>query len=308
MEKRIPLVSIIILNWNQKDMTLQCLKSLKEINYPCYEIILVDNGSTDDSVSAIKKEFPDVKIIKNQRNLGVAGGRNVGIEHVLEKGTDYILLLDNDTTAHPDFIAEMVKVGEQDKSAGILTGKIYFSSQPNKIWCAGGTLSLYRCHFSLIGHDKVDRGQYDQLREVDHVTGCCFMIKKEVVDKIGILDENFVQYFGEDTDLCLRAKKAGYKVVYVPGSRIWHHIVKKTSVSERYWYLKGRNLMLFMRKHARLHHWIIFSFFFILGSLKLLYREAKAGNIKQFFTMAKGTLYAFKIKKQTLTSPHEERK
>ena len=296
-KERAAKVSIIILNWNQRDMTLQCLKSLKEINYPHYEIILVDNGSTDDSVSVVKKEFPDVKIIQNKRNLGVAGGRNVGIEYVLSKGTDYILLLDNDTTAHQDFITEMVKVGEQDTKAGILTGKIYFSSQPNKIWCAGGRLSLFRCHFSLMGYGEVDRGQYEWVREVDHVTGCCFMIKKEVVDKIGILDENFVQYFGEDTDLCLRAKKAGYKVMYVPGSRIWHHIVKKTSVSERYWYLKGRNLMLFMRKHARLHHWIIFSFFFILGSLKLLFQEVKAGHLKQFFTMAKGTLNAFKIRK-----------
>lgn len=297
MKKRNPKVSIIILNWNQKEMTLKCLKSLKKIIYSPFEIIIIDNGSTDDSVSAIKNEFPDIQIIENKKNLGVAGGRNVGIEYVQKKGTDYMLFLDNDTTVHQNFITEIVKVGEGDKSIGILTGKIYFSSHPDKIWCAGGSLSLYRCHFALIGYDKIDRGQYDKIKEVDHVTGCCFMIRKEVVDKIGIFDQSFVPYFSEDTDFCLRAKEKGYKIMYVPKSKIWHHIVKKTSVSEQYWYLKGRNLMLFMRKHARIHHWIVFFFFFIFSSLRLLYKETRAGNIKKFFTMAKGTLVAFKIKK-----------
>jgi len=297
MKKRNPKVSIIILNWNQREKTLQCLKSLKKISYSPFEIIIIDNGSTDDSVSAIKNEYPDAYIIENKRNLGVAGGRNLGIEYVQKKSTDYMLFLDNDTTVHRHFISEMVKVGEGDKNIGILTGKIYFSSQPDKIWCAGGTLSLYRCHFGLIGYDKIDRGQYDKLKEVDHVTGCCLMVKNEVVDKIGILDQNFVPYYCEDTDFCLRAKKKGYKIMYVPKSKLWHHIIKKTSVSEKYWYLKGRNLMLFMRKHACIHHWIVFFFFFIFSSLKILYKETRAGNVKQFFTMVKGTLTAFKIKK-----------
>jgi len=297
MKESDPKVSIIILNWNQKEMTLKCLASLNKISCPHYEIILVDNGSTDGSVETIKKEFPKVKIIENKRNLGVAGGRNVGIEYVQQKGADYLLLLDNDTTVHKDFITEMVKVGVSDKKAGILTGKIYFYSQPNKLWCAGGSLSLYRCNLSLIGYDEIDRGQYDDIRDVDHVAGCCLMIKKKVIDEIGILDQNFIEYFSEDTDWCLRAKKKGYKIIYVPKAKIWHHVIKKTSISTRHWYLKGRNLMWLMRKHAQLHHQIIFSFFFIVSSIKVLFRETKEGNLKQLFTMARGTLDAFKIKK-----------
>lgn len=297
MKKRNPKVSIIILNWNQRELTLQCLKSLKKISYSPFEIIIVDNGSTDSSISAIKKEYPDVHIIDNKRNLGVAEGRNVGIKYIQKKGTDYILFLDNDTTVHQHFISEMIKIGENDKRIGILTGKIYFSSQPDKIWCAGGTLSLYRCYIGLIGYDEIDRGQYDKIKEVDHVTGCCLMVKKKVIDKIGIFDQNFSPYYCEDTDFCLRAKKKGYKIIYIPGSKLWHHTIKKTSVSKNYWYLKGRNLMLLMRKHARLHHWLVFFFFFIYSSLKLLYRETKAGNIKQFLAMAKGTLISLNIKK-----------
>ena len=297
MKESIPKVSIVILNWNQRDMTLACLASLKKVDYPNCEIILVDNNSIDDSVSSIKKEYPELKIIENRKNLGVAGGRNVGIEYVQQKDTDYLLFLDNDTIVHRDFLNEMVKVGESNKRIGILTGKIYHYSEPNIIWSAGGSLSLYRCHISAIGYGEIDKGQYDDIREVDHVAGCCLMIKKKVVDEIGILDQNFIEYFTEDTDWCLRAKKKGYKIAYVPKSVIWHHVVKKTSLSNRYWYLKGRNLMWLMRKHARLHHWIIFSFFFIVGSMNVLYREAIAGNLKQFLMMAKGTLNSFKIRK-----------
>jgi GT2 family glycosyltransferase len=296
MKESSPKVSVIILNWNQKDLTLACLASLKECRYPNYEIILVDNASEDQSVPAIRKNFPAVQIIENKRNLGVAGGRNVGIKYIQQRDSDYLLLLDNDTTVHKDFLTEMVKVGENDKKTGILTGKIYFHSYQNKIWAAGGSVNLYRCHFAAIGYNQTDKGQYDEIKEVDFAPGCCLMIKTKVIDKIGILDEDFIQYFGEDTDWCLRAKKNGYKVMYVPESKLWHHVIKKTSVSDRYWYLKGRNLMLFMRKHAQIHHWVTFTFFFIIGSIKVLYQEFKAGNLKQFLTMTKGTLDAFKIK------------
>lgn len=297
MRESIPKVSIVILNWNQRDMTLACLRSLKKISYPNYEIILVDNGSTDDSVSAVRKEFPEIEIIENGRNLGVAGGRNVGIEYVQKKGTDYLLFLDNDTIVDKDFITEMVNAGEADRKIGILTGKIYFYSEPEKIWCAGGSLSLFRRHICAVGYDEVDRGQYDDLKEVDHVAGCCLMAKKKVIDEIGILDQNFIEYFTEDTDWCLRARKRGYKIMYVPRAKLWHRVVKKTSVSERYWYLQGRNMMWLMRKHARWYHWLGFSFFIVVGSVKVLYREIKAGNLKHVFTMVKGSLDAFKIKK-----------
>ena len=297
MKKSYPKVSIVILNWNQKDLTMACLASLKKINYPNYKIIIVDNASEDNSVSAIKKIFPEITIIKNKKNLGVAGGRNVGIRYIQQKGSDYLLLLDNDTIVDRDFLSEMIKVGENNKGSGILTGKIYFYDQQNKIWCAGGSLNLYKGNFALIGYDEVDRGQYNNIKEVDHAPGCCLLIKNKVIEEIGLLDENFIQYFGEDTDWCLRAKKKGYKIIYVPKSKIWHRVIKKTSVSERYWYLKGRNIMLFMRKHAQLRHWILFSLFLIIGFLKILYKEAKAGNLKQFFKMTKGSLDALKVKK-----------
>ena len=278
-------------------MTLQCLASLIEIAYPNYHIVVVDNGSEDESVSAIRATYPNLNIIQNKTNLGVAGGRNVGIGYALEQGSDYLLLLDNDTVVDQDFLIEMVKVAERDRQTGILTPKIYFFSHPNKIYSAGGTLSLYRCDFRLNGYDEIDRGQYDWIKEVEHVSGCCLMIKRQVIDEIGLLDENFNPYFGEDTDWCMRAKKRGYRILYVPTARIWHHVVRKTSLSDQYLYLKGRNLILFMRKHAQIHHWTVFSIILAVQSLKVFYREARDGNTRRFFTMAKGALNAFTTKK-----------
>ena len=127
-----------------------------------------------------------------------------------------------------------VNVAENDHQVGILTGKIYFYSHPNKIWSAGGSLSLYRCNFSLIGYGQMDVGQYDTIKEVDHVTGSCLMIRNKVIDKVGVLDNNFNPYFGEDTDWCLRTKKKGYKIIYVPKAILWHHVIIKTTVNKKY--------------------------------------------------------------------------
>jgi GT2 family glycosyltransferase len=121
-----PKVHIIILNWNQREMTVDCLNSLKKLDYADVEIVLVDNGSTDDSIEVIKENFPEITLIENKENLGVAGGRNVGFRYALQGSADYVLFLDNDTIVDKNFISELVKVGEDHKDAGIITGKIFF--------------------------------------------------------------------------------------------------------------------------------------------------------------------------------------
>ncbi len=293
-----PRVAVILLNWNQKEMTLQCLRSLAGVDYPNFSIVLVDNASEDGSAEAVELACPEVDVVRNQENLGVAGGRNTGLRRVLETGgADYLLLLDNDTEVDPAFLTELVHAGEEEARAGILTGKIYFHDRPEVIWCAGGTWNLYRCDFRLIGHDELDEGQYDTLRDVDHVAGCCQMITRPALEAIGLLDDRFSPYFCEDTDWCARAAEAGFRVLYVPRARLWHHVVKKTGVSDRYLFLKGRNLLLFMRKHARLHHWFVFAFVAVGRGLKVVWRELRAGNFKHFLTMARGAFSVLKVKK-----------
>jgi GT2 family glycosyltransferase len=297
--EQIPKVHIVILNWNQRDMTVNCLNSLEKLNYDSAEIVLVDNGSTDDSLDVIKEKFPEITLIKNRENLGVAGGRNVGLRYALQEDADYILFLDNDTIVDKDFLIELVKVGEENEEVGIITGKIYFYDEPNKIWSVGGYSSLLRSKYTLRGYQEIDTGQYDKTEQVDQVQGCCLMVKREVIDKIGLFDERFVRYFAEDVDLCIRTKKEGYKIYYAPRSKLWHHIIVKTTVSDDYWYLKGMNLILLRKKYFHPYHWVAYAFFTALGSFKFLYREIKAGNFKQIIKFLKGAFRALGTKNRS---------
>jgi hypothetical protein len=217
-----PKVSVVILNWNGYEDTIECLESLKKIDYPNYEIIIVDNASIGDDVKILQTRFGDyIHMIANDRNDGFAGGCNIGIHYILEKGTDYILLLNNDIIVDPEFLTEMVRVAETDISTGIIGPKTYLYSDPEQfqlVWCE---VNMYRGRPSFIGSGELDRGQYDNLRDVDYIQGSCFLIKRAVIDSIGLLDKTFF-FSWEETDYCFRARKAGYKILYVPPAKIWH--------------------------------------------------------------------------------------
>ncbi|MCK5084504.1 MAG: glycosyltransferase family 2 protein [Candidatus Pacebacteria bacterium] len=245
-------VYIIVLNWNGKEDTLECLESLEKINYSNYKIVVVDNGSEDDSVSETKKQFPKVKIIENKKNLGFAGGNNVGIKYAINSGARYVLLINNDTMVEENFLSELVEVGESDEKVGVLGSKIYFHSEPDRIWFAGGKVSWLKNKGTHIGLDQIDNGQYDKIKETDYLTGCCLLIKREVIEKIGVLEEDYFLYY-EDTDFSLRAKNANYKIVYVPKSKIYHKISRSTKPgSSDYIYYHTRNGLVMARRTGSL--------------------------------------------------------
>ena len=261
-------VYIIVLNWNGKDDTLECLKSLEKINYSNYRIIVVDNGSEDDSVSEIRRRFSNVKIIENKKNLGFSGGNNVGIKYAIDNGAHYVLLINNDTTVEKDFLNELVEIGESDEKIGVLGSKIYFYSEPNRIWFAGGKVSWLKNKGTHIGLDQIDSGQYDKIKEMDYLTGCCLLIKREVIEKIGVLSEDYFLYY-EDTDFSLRAKNADYKIVYVPKSKIYHKISRSTKPgSSNYVYYHSRNGLTMAKRTGSLLNKIVLYPYCIFLSLK----------------------------------------
>jgi GT2 family glycosyltransferase len=218
-----PKVSIIILNWNSCEDTIECIESLKEIDYRNYEIIIVDNASSGDDVKILQDRFGDyIHIIANGRNEGFAGGCNIGMHYALEKGTDYILQLNNDTIVDARFLSEMIKVAEDDSAIGITGSKIYYYRYPSRLQSVGGKMNWWLGQRTMCGWDEEDTGQYDTLTERDFVIGTSLLVKKIVIDKISFLDNiNFFCSF-EDIDYCTRAKRAGFKIVYVPESKIWH--------------------------------------------------------------------------------------
>jgi len=277
-----PKVTIIILNWNGKEDTSECFESLKRITYPNYEILLVDNGSTDGSVECLRENFPEIEIIENKENLGYAEGNNVGIRKAKENGTDYILILNDDTVVDPEFLTELVKVAESDPKIGFAGPKVYyydFNGRKDVIHSAGANINLWRgIPPPIIGVNEIDKGQYNQLNNVDYLEGACLLIKRNVIDKIGLLDAKYFMYW-EETDWCTRSRNAGYSVVYVPNARIWHKI--SSSSNPRKIYYMVRNMFWFMKKHSSHRNYTyfilyFFGYYFWLNSFVRFRRDSKA--------------------------------
>ena len=179
-----PKVSIIVLNWNTYELTRESLESLREITYPNYEIILVDNASSDGSVPRLKKDFPHVTLIQNRANLGFARGCNVGIRCALSREADYVLLLNSDSVVEKGFLEPAVEHAESDKKIGLVSGKIYLKDKPGYLWYAGGSFSLLRGMVVIRGWHQLDEGQFNKPEEVDVSTGALMLIKREILDKV----------------------------------------------------------------------------------------------------------------------------
>ncbi len=266
-------VAIIILNLNSYEVTRDCLLSLRKLEYSNLEVLLVDNGSSDSSGEHLAREFSELRFIRNDTNLGFAGGNNTGIRDALSRGPDYLLLLNNDTVVAPSFLRELVRVGERDVKIGILNPKIYFFESADRIWYAGGIHKPGWSFPKTIGVHERDVGKYDQTREISFATGCALLIKSEVVRQIGLLDEIYFLGF-EDLDWCVRALQAGFKAVYVPAAVVWHkdsYDTKKNLGKPEKDFYSIRNSIFFARKHMPTRYWPLF--FFSLARY-LAYRTA----------------------------------
>lgn len=253
----IPSVTVIVLNWNGLDVTLECLASLARLDHPVPEVVVVDNGSTDGSAEGVRAQFPKAALIETGENLGFAGGNNVGIRYALERGADHVLLLNNDTVVAPDFLRLLVQAIEADPAAGMAGPMIYFYDQPEVIWSAGGAIDWQRGCTWMVGLDERDEGQYDAVREVDFVTGCALLARREAIEKAGMLDPRFFMYY-EETEWCVRTARAGYKILHVPQAHIWHKIAPGAQAdSPRVHYYMTRNRLLFLRAAgAGLRAWL----------------------------------------------------
>lgn len=219
------LVSIIILNWNGKEHLKKCLKSIKAISYPSYEVIVVDNNSTDGSKEMIEKEFGSVKLIKNQKNLGYAGGNNRGIE---ESKGKYIFILNNDTEVNKGFLEPLVKVLDSDKSVGCVQPKLVYGDHRDLLNAVGSYLTSTGFLYHYGYRKNADLPMYNRPLSIYSAKGAAMLLRKSALDKVGLFDEDFFIFF-EETDLCHRLWLAGYKVKYEPASTIFHYEAVDTS-------------------------------------------------------------------------------
>lgn len=291
----LPLVEIIILTWNGKDDTIECLRSLSKINYKNIIITVVDNASTDGSVDAIKGEFPNLNFIENDSNLGFTGGNNVGIKNGLKGKASLFLILNNDTILNENFLGFLVKTSESDPHFGIVAPKIYYHEDMGKIWYAGGFVNFITGNIYHRGLRKTDTEGFDKSGKVDYATGCCMLIKREVFEKIGLLDERYFIY-GEDVDFSFRAQKAGYKVMFEPQSFIWHKVTAATGGGLTTFKIRLRisGNFRFFAAHAKWYHWITMLPMIFLKTILFIFTRVIRLDIKSLNAVRKGFLESFK--------------
>ena len=243
-----PLVVAVVLNTNRCAATLAYLESLAGLTYPRCQVVVLDNASTDGSVEAIGRAFPDVAVLELQENRGYAGNNNVGIEAAIARGAEWIFVVNEDVVVAPECLSELVRVGQSDATAGVLGPMVYHADEPVVIQSAGGRLDD-RWAARHRGEHELDVGQYAGPCRVDWVSGCAILIRRAVIDEVGVLDDRFF-YYWEEVDLCLRASTAGHSIVHVPSARVWHSGAQRTdSPAPSVAYYNTRNQFLLMAKH-----------------------------------------------------------
>tara|TARA_R110000787_G_scaffold280945_7_gene391990 strand:- start:4631 stop:5545 length:915 start_codon:yes stop_codon:yes gene_type:complete len=242
-----PMVSIVSVNYDHPKVTCEMLESLRKVTYPNFETIIVDNGSPTTSPYIIKEKFPEVQLIISEKNLGFAGGNNIALKEA--KG-DYVLLLNNDTEVKPDFLDSLVELMESDKKIGIVSSKILFFYEDNTIQYAGASpINLITSRGSHYGYKEIDNGQFNKAVETSYPHGACMMIRKSVLEELGLLYEGYFLYY-EELDFAERVKQAGYKIYFQPNSSILHkESISTGKNSPLKTYYMNRNRLLFVRRN-----------------------------------------------------------
>ncbi len=266
---------------------MDCLASVLKMAYSNVEVILVDNGSKDGTVAAVRERFPSVEVIASKVNLGLNGGKNLGQKQA--RG-EYILFLDSDTLVDKNLLTELVKVAKEDSWVGLVCPKMYYHQPKDVIWYAGSFVNLWTSQTQNIGCNQIDNGQFDQVRETQFAP-TAYLVTRQVFEKLGGHNENYFMTYG-DTDYGFRAREAGFKVLFCPTAKLWHRIKKEENTKTiralgynlpmRAYYF-ARNRVVFMKRHAPKLNFVIFILiFFPLFTLYITYKIVAFGGGSKF--------------------------
>ena len=248
-----PRVSIVILNWNGRDVIGKTLVSVHNQEYPLWEVVVVDNGSTDGSPAVISRDFPHVTVILNEMNVGFAAGINVGIRHALKRGADSVLLLNSDARLAPTATGSMVSAMLADPQRGVIVPKIYVQSEdfPRRIWAAGAEWRRCPPRVTMRGYNELERGQYNRGETVAFATGCALLVRRDTFKTAGLMDESYFMY-QEDYAFCDQVRRNGRVLWYEPEAVVRHLVSHSAGEgSARKWRHWARGIVLFYVQHYR---------------------------------------------------------
>ncbi|MFT4855817.1 MAG: GT2 family glycosyltransferase [Algoriphagus sp.] len=294
-------VAIILVNWNGAQFSIDCLHSLRKLDFPDFGIFLVDNASDNHEGEELKAEFPEIILIQSSTNLGFAGGNNLGIRKALELGYSHLMLLNNDTVVAPNFLQVMMSQFEKSPSLGVVQPLIYWMKDRNQIWNAGGKWDPTLGRAIPLRELKNGKKVVPKIQNIDWATGCCMLIKREAILQVGLLNEQFFTYF-EDVEWSLRFREKGFEIALAPKAFIYHEAGASSkkkheegTLSPRVFYYHVRNQFFLIRStigrfnkpFAYGYHLIRFGFwigyFLIRGRFKKLKSVAK--GIQEGITM-----------------------
>ena len=275
-----PKIHLIVLNWNDKELSGKCLSSIEKVSYPNYKVLIVDNNSEDGSVDFFKENFSQYDILALESNLKYAGGNNAAVEYLKPKEEDFLVFINNDTIVSSDFLDHLIEPFLNDANCIITVPKILFAMDINKIWYAGGIVNMWKGKIDHIGIRNFDGPRYSFMMETDYATGCCLCINSADFKKLDYFDTMFNMYC-EDVDLSIRAKRMNRKIVYSPKSIILHSFSQslgENSIKKIQNKLLGQ-VKLFWKHASGLQiitlpfHWLLF--YLPLGFLKWIYFKLK---------------------------------
>ncbi len=282
-DQNIPAVSIIIATYNRlRDVDL-CLESIFTSTYINFEVIVVDNASTDSTSEFLEKKYKNkLKLIKSETNLMAGGGRNLGAKYA--RG-NYLLFIDSDNVIDGEMVRELVNFCKNLKQVGMVGPLMYYYEDKNRICWAGATINLWTSKAKYIGIGEIDCGQYKKVREVGHIPNV-FMIKKEVWKSVGGIDELFgIMY--EESDLAERIKNNGFKLYIIPSAKTWHNLpagnrnpLRAIGETQKRVYLISRNRIVFMKKNCNILQLVCFAILFL--PLFTLFYEYKLIKLRQY--------------------------